>query len=189
MSAGAAPEPGPAAVTGPSPRRELTLVVIAGVVAAGLVLVALRQTWVVEVVPRPAPFPDQRVHRTGTDLWAPAAALAWVALAGVGALLATRGGARRMVGAVLALAGAGLVIGIAGAAAGSGAGAGWPALVVAGGALVAGVGVVAVLRQRRWPAMGARYERRAARRPAAEAPTGADQMWEALDRGDDPTAR
>jgi hypothetical protein len=49
-------------------RREFALVVVLGVVAAGLVLVALRQTWVVEVEPRPAPFPDHRVERTGAQL-------------------------------------------------------------------------------------------------------------------------
>lgn len=72
------------------------------------------------------------------------------------------------------------------------------ALAVAGGVLIAAAGLLAMLRGTRWPAMGRRYEAPSSvsapptvaqgRRPADADPAAADrQLWDALDRGDDPT--
>ncbi|WP_435871996.1 Trp biosynthesis-associated membrane protein [Micromonospora echinospora] len=66
----------------------------------------------------------------------------------------------------------------------------WPALVLAGGLALAAGGAFTALRGDDWPAMGARYERRAAPaaepgRPAVE--RGTRDAWDALDRGEDPT--
>jgi hypothetical protein len=63
---------------------------------------------------------------------------------------------------------------------------GWPVLTAAGGLAVAAVGALTIARGGRWPAMGARYERPAQRGQPAARP---EQLWEALDRGEDPTAR
>jgi uncharacterized membrane protein (TIGR02234 family) len=69
----------------------------------------------------------------------------------------------------------------------------WPALCGVGGALICYAGVGALLRGASWPALGSRYER-----PAAEpveyvergGPSRSDvAMWDALDRGEDPTRR
>jgi len=180
-----------------SGRRELTAVVLASLAGAGLVLVATRQTWVSAVIERPAPFPAGRAESTGAELRAWVPALAWTALAGAGALLATRGVLRRLVGGLLVLAGAGAAVGALTAAAPT---MGWPVVAAAGGLVVGLAGAVAAVRGGRWPAMGARYERR---RPAAgsgapaagEAPPvtppgraeSPERFWEALDRGEDPT--
>jgi uncharacterized membrane protein (TIGR02234 family) len=115
-------------------------------------------------------------------------------------LLATRGLVRRLLGGLLAAVGlgvmAGAIAGRAGLAVGSaGAGAtGWPLVCVLGGLLIVLGGLSAARYGHRWPAMGARYERRGAA-DARPAGTEADQRvdtraaWDALDRGDDPTAR
>jgi hypothetical protein len=58
----------------------------------------------------------------------------------------------------------------------------WAVLATAGGALAAGAGAGTVALGRRWPSLGSRYDA-PARRPDAEA-----SAWDALDRGDDPTA-
>jgi uncharacterized membrane protein (TIGR02234 family) len=67
----------------------------------------------------------------------------------------------------------------------------WPLIAVVGGLLVLAGGLGAILRSRRWPAMSARYEAPAtfpADRPSPRE-TRLDGLWEAIDRGDDPTAR
>ena len=197
-----------------TPRRQLALVVLACAVGAVLALVAAGRPWEVAVTPRPAPLPDLRSVHTGGDRWPWLPALGWVGLAGAGALVATRGAARRVVGGLLGLAGAGLAVagggvalGLAGTGADRAAG-GWPALAGLAGLLVAGAGAVAVAGGRRWPAMGARYQRagRSARRGSGGGPPGTgsedrpsapeaaagsrpELLWEALDRGEDPTDR
>ncbi|QGN47754.1 Trp biosynthesis protein [Micromonospora sp. WMMC415] len=177
-------------------RRELTYAVLLCVAGAGLAAWAATRTWAVELTPRPAPLPPVRAGRTGADLlpWLPALAL--VALAGGGAVLATRGRLRRLLGglltglgvAVAAGGGYGLVAGFAGDVSRQ-----WPLLCLVGGVLTAAGGLLTALRARRWPAMGARYERRArtvsAARPEPGPVTGrrTTEAWDALDRGEDPT--
>ena len=58
---------------------------------------------------RGAQFLDDMLPVTGRTVDAAPTAMALVALAGVVAVIATRGVARRVVGAVIALAGAGIV--------------------------------------------------------------------------------
>jgi uncharacterized membrane protein (TIGR02234 family) len=148
---------------------------------------------------------------TGRDLEPLVAALGLVGLAGVVGLLATRRWGRLAVGAVLAAAGLAVAVtsvprvavpgaaevrdvlvdsgkagGVApGAAVTATAVPAWPLLAALGGLLLAAGGVAVVLRGRHWPTMSTRYEKPAAR-PAA-APTDAG-LWDALDRGHDPTA-
>jgi hypothetical protein len=171
-----------------SPRGRLALVVVACAAAAVLALVAAGRPWEVEVTVRPAPLPELRTGRRGGDLrpWLPA--LGWVGLAGAGALLATRGVARRVVGGLLVLAGLGLAIGGGSAVAGADPSPVWPVLTGLAGLVVTAAGGAAVAGGRHWPAMGARYER-PVREPAGGAPDHPEALWDALDRGEDPTVR
>jgi hypothetical protein len=171
-----------------TPRRELALAVLGCLAGAGLALFAATRTWAVEVVARPAPLPAQRAAHTGGSLlpWLPA--LAVVSLAGVGALPATRRAGRTLVGLLLVAAGLGVAAGGGyGLAATADVAAVWPALCVLGGLAVTASGAAAVVLGRRWHSMGTRYERRA-RRPEPSRPATASELWEALDRGEDPTA-
>ena len=81
------------------------------------------------------------------------------------------------------------------------AGPAWPLVAALGGAAMLAAGVGTVLRSRRWPGMSARYDSPgpatapAATPPragepgmAAEETSAAGAAWDALDRGEDPTA-
>lgn len=163
--------------------RRLALAVAVIAAGAALVLVAAGREWAAATVA--GPLPARPAGRSGTDLlpWLPATA--WVALAGAGAVVAARGRARRLVGALLLVAGAGVVAGAAWALAAGGAAGGWPVTCGVGGALVGAAGAVCAARGAGWPALGGRYERRVPADPRAQRP---DQLWDALDRGEDPTA-
>lgn len=181
----------PGAPTPGAPRRRgQAVAVVAAVLGGAVAYFATRQVWASEVVERVAPLPPETVRTTGGDLvpWAAAAAL--VGLAGGLALLATRGRGRLVVAALLALAGLGVVAGGVRGLAGDTT-VGWPLLGVAGGLLVLAAGVVALVRGRQWAAMGARYDAPSTRTAEAHAVTGGDTppaaLWDALDRGDDPT--
>jgi hypothetical protein len=161
--------------------------VAACVLGAGLALLATSRTWAVETEVRPAPLPPLRAARTGADLlpWLPA--LAFVALAGAGALLATRGLLRVAVGVLLILAGAGLAGG-ATTRLTAGASPLWCLTTTLGGVLVGAAGTLTVLHGRTWPGMAARYERPApASSGSSKRPVSKADLWDALDRGDDPT--
>ncbi|MGC4819984.1 Trp biosynthesis-associated membrane protein [Micromonospora sp. DT63] len=182
-------------------RRQLTYAVLLCLAGAALALWAATRGWSVEVTARPAPLPPVREARTGAALlpWLPALAL--VTLAGGGAVLATRGWVRRLLGVLLG------VLGLAVAAGGAyglvadldgGVSRQWPALCLLGGLLAAVGGGWTALRGGVWPAMGARYER-PARTVTESAPTTVaepgrmagrrtTEAWDALDRGEDPTA-
>ena len=70
----------------------------------------------------------------------------------------------------------------------------WPWATAAGGLLLTLAGLLTVVRGPSWPALGQRYEAPATPAPTAPAsqePTGPlteKGLWEALDRGEDPTA-
>ncbi|MER5702922.1 Trp biosynthesis-associated membrane protein [Micromonospora sp. NPDC002296] len=176
----------------------MTYAVLLCLAGAGLALWASTRTWSVELTVRPTPLPPVREARTGAGLLPWLSALAVVGLAGGGAVLATRGVLRRLIGVLL------LALGVA-VAAGGGYGLvaafdgevsrQWPALCLAGGLLAGAGGALTALRGAGWPAMGARYDRPARRvavdpGPAAGPVTGrrTTEAWDALDRGEDPTA-
>jgi uncharacterized membrane protein (TIGR02234 family) len=182
-----------------TPGRRLAYTVLLCAAGAGLAVYGVTRTWSEIVTVRPG-LSSLRDTRTGADLEPWVIGLALVALAGAGALPATRGLARRVLGGLLALVGIGVAAGaVAGRAglnvgsAGSGATV-WPVVCVLGGLLILLGGLSAARSGHEWPAMGARYERRAA---AAATAVDADvdqrvdtrAAWDALDRGDDPTAR
>ena len=173
---------------------------------AGLALWAATRTWSVELTVRPAPLPPVRDARSGGE---PAALAAGAGpgrrLAGGGAVLATRGRLRRVLGALLGVLGLAVAAGGGYGLVADVGGDGEPAVA---GALPArrpaGRRRAAAGRRVRgggWPAMGARYERPARTAPQA-APAQSDpagpptpmagrrttEAWDALDRGEDPTA-
>ncbi|HEX8630885.1 MAG TPA: Trp biosynthesis-associated membrane protein [Catenuloplanes sp.] len=134
-------------------------------VGAGLTLIAVGRTWALEVTDRPGALPDLRQARTGAAILAWLPPLAVVGLAGAGALLATRGLVRRLLGLLLLVSGAAVAAGAGFAlvavdrgAAGPAA-VGWPLLCLAGGLLAGAGAALAAARGHTWPAMGARYER------------------------------
>lgn len=89
--------------------RPLAFALLLDVLGAGGALLSSIQTWQRLSAAREGPFPDAKVALSGRDVDSAITALALVALAGVVAVLATRGRWRRLVGAVVAVAGAGLV--------------------------------------------------------------------------------
>jgi hypothetical protein len=181
-----------------TPRRELTTAVAVCALGALVALLTASRTWRVVAAKGVVPLPGDDV--TGGDLlpWLPAVAL--VGLAGAGALLATRGVARVVVGGLLAVAGLPLVAaGAYGATTATGGRLVFPVLLGIGGLLIGYAGVRALRRGPSWPALGSRYERPAAAEHVGyedveyverSGPSRSDvAMWDALDRGEDPTAR
>jgi uncharacterized membrane protein (TIGR02234 family) len=181
----------------------LGLVLLGG---AGALLVSGR-AWQTVTVSRARPFTDEVVDVSGRTLEPAVAALGVVALAGVVAVLATRGVARRLVG--VALAGAGLAMAwpaVAGlrtvsaqrarslvSDARTAAGLDpahppqvaahlvWPVLTLLCALAVLAGGIAVVLWGDRWLVMSARYEAPAPQRTHAT-------LWSDLDRGHDPTS-
>lgn len=158
--------------------QRLAHAVVAVLAGAGLTLYAATRVWSVQLTGRTG-LSDLRAETTGAAEMPWLLALALVALAGAGALTATLGPARRLLGGVLTLAGAGVAAsaiaartgldpGAAGAAATLG-----PAACVVGGALIVLGGLSAARHGHRWPTMGSRYERRPAPPPAPDLAAGA----------------
>ncbi|MDV9193392.1 TIGR02234 family membrane protein, partial [Streptomyces sp. SR27] len=67
----------------------------------------------------------------------------------------------------------------------------WPYVTAAGAVLILFAGLFALRFGKTWPSMGGRYERSGAPRATRKAPmTDPDRpedLWKALDRGEDPT--
>ncbi|HEY4852294.1 MAG TPA: Trp biosynthesis-associated membrane protein [Streptosporangiaceae bacterium] len=104
------------AVTGARPaasaRREYALVLALGVAGAGSVLLSVRQGWARVVTAAARPLPAATVSVRGQDLVPLAGALGLAALAGLAAVLATRGLTRRLVGVLLAAFGVGAAVAV-----------------------------------------------------------------------------
>lgn len=177
-------------------RRELVGVLAGCVLGAVLLLVAGARPWA--SVARPAPF-HGAVAVSGTALTPLPAAAGLLGLAAVAGLLATRRNGRVAVGALLALVAAGTVAAavqatgrhaVLAAAALTAPGAApaltaWRWVAVAGAVVLVAAGAAAAGRGRHWPAMGARYDGPRAR--PAPATDEHEILWQALDRGEDPT--
>jgi Tryptophan-associated transmembrane protein (Trp_oprn_chp) len=163
-------------------RRERGYAATAAVAGAGLALLAASRAWSDSPGrPEPANLGTVADPLTGGEQYPWIAALALAALAGGGALLATRGTLRTAVGGLLLLCGAGVVLGGAYAVAQEAAPS-WPIAAAVGGLAVFDAGYLTVRKGRSWPGMGARYEREAGRDDPAS-------MWDDLDHGRDPTTR
>jgi hypothetical protein len=164
-------------------------------VGGALLLVASWLPWATAQVALVAGVDSARTISLAGREVAPGVAFAgWIALAGIGGVIAARGWGRVVVGIVLVVLGLGALAAafwfavLPGPAAESAARAfgvpasvaatGWWAMAALGGALVAFAGGWVAVRGRGWPALGRRYER------AGDTPSTA---WDALDRGIDPT--
>jgi len=88
-------------------KREYIYALLIGAVGAVLVLLAVREQWAQAVFTPPKPLTSEVVNVSGTDLVPLAGGLGLAALAGLVAVIATRGVVRRAVGVLLALFGAG----------------------------------------------------------------------------------
>jgi uncharacterized membrane protein (TIGR02234 family) len=88
-------------------KREYTYALLAGAVGAVVVLFAVREQWAQAVFTPPKPLTTEVVNVSGSDLVPLAGGLGLAALAGLVAVIATRGVVRRGVGVLLALFGAG----------------------------------------------------------------------------------
>jgi uncharacterized membrane protein (TIGR02234 family) len=190
--------------------REFALALGLDVVGAGLALLFALREWQTVSTARAGRAPDV-LGLSGRTVDSASTAIALVALAGVVAVLATRGVLRRLVGALILLAGAGLVwraatalspvgaararalvrdrhetVSTAGVAPHVEVHAIWPVLSLLCGVVVLASGALIARRGHRWQVMSARYE-------AAPAAAGDDQakaaatLWRALDEGHDPT--
>jgi uncharacterized membrane protein (TIGR02234 family) len=191
-------------------RRELTAAVLGSAAAGGLALFAVGQTWATLSTVRPAPLPPVTDVLAGSTHAPLAAAGGLVLLAAAVAVLALRGAARSGVGVLMSVTGLAIVWTAGRALAGGLADAAaelplagtpvvevsavWPVATALAGVLGALAGGLVVVRGRRWPGMGSRYERGTqpgAGAPAAERTTTEEERaslaWKALDRGEDPT--
>ncbi|MGY0023318.1 TIGR02234 family membrane protein [Streptomyces sp. cg35] len=191
-----------------SGRRSLGVALLFGAAGAAVALLASRQEWcsgVAAVAGGKLPLTAK-----GSDVTGVPAALAIVGLAALVAVFAVRRAGRVLVAALLALSGAGAVAAAvlgaddssaldekAAQASGDAAGTidalshtAWPYVAAGGGALILIAGILAVVYGAAWPSMGGRYERSGAPRARRQKPVDPDRpedLWKALDRGEDPT--
>jgi len=112
VSAKAGAGPARAAWPAPSARRQYLVALAVGAVGAGLILLAIRAQWAQAVFVPPKPFAQQVIDVSGGDLVPAAGGFGIAALACLAAVIATRGLARRLTGALLALFGVGAAIAV-----------------------------------------------------------------------------
>ncbi|WP_329216327.1 TIGR02234 family membrane protein [Streptomyces sp. NBC_01485] len=192
-----------------SGRRSLALALLCGALGAAVALLATRQRWSAGTATvAGGAFP---LTARGSDVTGLPAALAIVGLAALVAVFAVRRTGRFAVSALLALSGAGIMAaallgatdgtaldeqaakasGDTSATVASFTHTAWPYAAAAGGALILLAGLLALRYGRQWPAMSGRYERdgtpRPRRAPKPVDPDRPEDMWKALDRGEDPT--
>lgn len=171
-----------------SGRRELRLALALCLLGSGLVLWAVGQTWVVELDPADLTISGAQTSTPGSDLATAARPLSVVGLAGVLAVAATRRWGRLLVGLVLLGAGTGAALDVVDVLRGGDlplTSAGWAWLALAGCVLLVLGGLLVAVRGHRWSGLSASYEPPGA---APEPPVTDKGVWDALDRGDDPTA-
>jgi uncharacterized membrane protein (TIGR02234 family) len=186
-------------------REKVTAALIAAV-GSILVLLTVGRGWAHGDVTTPITF---RVTATGSQLTGVPYALGLAGLAGGLALFAVRRIGRYLVGAVIALAGAGTVYAVAdrlsrldsalrtqAGVQGLGSDAKFvdidnnlvPYLTILGGVILCAAGIYTLVRGRTWSGLGGRYEApaaQAAAKPAGEV-TSRD-LWDAQGRGSDLT--
>ncbi|MER6848977.1 TIGR02234 family membrane protein [Streptomyces flaveolus] len=199
----------PAAGPARAGRRSLAAALLCGALGAAVTLLATRQEWSEGTATvAGGAFP---LTAKGSDVTGVPAALAIVGLAALVAVFAVRRTGRFAVAAVLALSGAGTVAAALAGVSDSSAlddkaaeAAGdtsatvdalshtaWPCVAAVGGVLLLLAGLLALRYGRLWPAMSGRYERDGTPRPRRTArtvdPDRPEDLWKALDRGEDPT--
>jgi len=189
-------------------RAKATAALLAAL-GSGLTLLTIGRGWAHGDVTTPITF---GVSASGSQLTGVPYALGLAGLAGSVALLAVRDLGRYLIGALLALAGAGTVYAVADrlhsldaalrtSAASQGLGTdavisnvhntAWPYLTVVGGALLCLAGIYTLARGRGWSGLGNRYEAPAASAPGPVAPADREvtsrDIWDAQGRGNDLT--
>ncbi|SCK11573.1 trp region conserved hypothetical membrane protein [Streptomyces sp. AmelKG-D3] len=211
--AGVAPAPGVASDSpggGSGSRRSLAAGLLLGAVGATVVLLASGQTWAEGLAATGGGALP--LTADGQDVTGAPAALAIVGLAALVAVFAVRGVGRRTVAVLLALSGLGAAVSAWAGASDSTAldeqaarttgdtaatinaltHTAWPYVTAAGGLLILLAGLLALRYGSRWPTMSGRYERDGTPRPrkaprTAPDPDRPEELWKALDRGEDPT--
>jgi drug/metabolite transporter (DMT)-like permease len=197
-----------------NPRQQLVAAVVGTVLAASLALFAASRTWLVRTTPRADPAPPLVENVSGASMVRLLPALALVALAGAGAIVATRGRWRSVVGVLISAAGLAMVLLQRAPGRTAGIASGWVLVVALCGASIAVAGAFTLRNGGKWPTLGARYERPASSDPpgvtstpdgaprsddrtdgsdlpddppAATSHIGDTGWWDAIDRGEDPT--
>ncbi|MFH9989134.1 TIGR02234 family membrane protein [Streptomyces luteogriseus] len=190
-------------------RLSLAVALLSGALGAAVALLATRQQWSQGTATvAGGAFP---LTAKGSDVTGVPAALAIVGLAALVAVFAVRRAGRFVVAALLALSGAGIVAAALIGASDSSAldeqaaqasgdtsasvdalsHTAWPYVAVGGGVLILVAGLLALRYGRLWPAMSGRYERGTTPQPRRRAPAvdpdRPEDLWKALDRGEDPT--
>ncbi|MFD7245916.1 TIGR02234 family membrane protein [Streptomyces massasporeus] len=190
-------------------RLSLGVALLSGALGAAVALLATRQQWSQGTATvAGGAFP---LTAKGSDVTGVPAALAIVGLAALVAVFAVRRAGRFVVAGLLALSGVGIVAAALLGASDSSAldeqaaqasgdtsasvdalsHTAWPYVAVVGGVLILVAGLLALRYGRLWPAMSGRYERGATPQPRRKAPAvdpdRPEDLWKALDRGEDPT--
>jgi Tryptophan-associated transmembrane protein (Trp_oprn_chp) len=161
-------------------RRELTATVLLCAAGALVQLLAAGRTW---AKLRGA---VSTTSYTGNHVAQAVRPLALLALAGAAALLATKRWGRIAVGIVIVAAGLGSAVAAAVAKAPHGSEnlPAWRVVAIVAAAPVVLAGAAAAARGYRWSVMSARYDAPGARQRVQDPDVA---LWDALDRGDDPT--
>ncbi|MET9610315.1 TIGR02234 family membrane protein [Streptomyces sp. NPDC006512] len=189
-------------------RRSVAVALLLGALGATVVLLASGRVWARgSAAVGGGLLPLSADGRAVTGL---PAALAIVGLAALVAVFAVRGRSRLLVSGLLALSGLGAALSALAAAddrrtlddraatatADTAARVAevthtaWPYITAGGAVLILLAGLLALRFGRSWPAMGGRYERDGSprtRKPAVVDPDRPEDLWKALDRGEDPT--
>ncbi|MFD3410713.1 TIGR02234 family membrane protein [Streptomyces cyaneofuscatus] len=191
-------------------RRSLAAALLLGAAGSTVVLLASGQVWAEgRAATGGGALP---LIADGQDVTGAPAALAIVGLAALVAVFAVRGAGRRLVAVLLALSGLGAALsawagatdstaldeeaarttGDAAATIGALTHTAWPYVTAAGGLLILVAGLLALRFGSRWPTMSGRYERDGTPRPrkaprTAPDPDRPEELWKAMDRGEDPT--
>ncbi|MFG2876700.1 TIGR02234 family membrane protein [Streptomyces sp. NPDC048337] len=189
-------------------RRSVAVALLLGTLGATVVLLASGRIWARGTTP----FGGDSLALTadGRAVTGLPAALAIVGLAALVAVFAVRGKGRLLVSGLLAISGLGAALTALFADDGRRAldaeaarttadtaahvagltHTAWPYVTAAGAVLILAAGLLALRFGRSWPAMGGRYERDGSprtRKAAAVDPDRPEDLWKALDRGEDPT--
>ncbi|MEV0169738.1 TIGR02234 family membrane protein [Streptomyces sp. NPDC050803] len=189
-------------------RISLAVALLSGALGAAVALLATRQRWSEGTAT--VAGGDFPLTAKGSDVTGVPASLAIVGLAALVAVFAVRRLGRVFVAGLLALSGAGTVAasligaddssaldeqaaqatGDTAATVGALSHTAWPYVAAVGGVLLLVAGLLALRYAPLWPAMSSRYERngtpRARKAPVVD-PDRPEDLWKALDRGEDPT--
>jgi uncharacterized membrane protein (TIGR02234 family) len=185
-------------------RRGYLVALAACAVSGALVLVAAGRVWGRATLTTVTGSVD-RVSATGHAAEPALPALGIALLVLTAGVIAARGWLRRIVGLIVVSVGAS-VVALSVAARADVAGelahrafavahtsvpphtSAWAVVTALAGVIAVGAGALTVVVGARWPALGARYDAAGARGGRGDADVRAMSEWDALDRGEDPTA-